>query len=445
MKYNWIISEAEKIEDKIISHRRALHKYAEVGFSLEKTKQYVFSELRKIGCEAEFVGKCGIACLIDGTKKDDVMPSEDGVQAFLCSTTSTNIDETKVTEVTPNKKIFSKNQKNVLLRADMDALPIQEETSLSFKSTNGSMHACGHDMHTAMLLGCAEILSKNKDKFSGKIKLVFQGAEETLEGARDLIESGVLDSPSIDFGAMIHVLTGTNLDTGTAIFANSGISAPSSDFFKIKIDGKGAHGAMPHKSIDPAIPCAHIALALGSLISNEISSEEAALLTIGEIHSGVAPNVIANTATMTGTMRAYNEETRIFLKNRLRDIVQGYSKSHKATGQVEFTSGCPALVNDSNLIATGMKELINAYSSIKARGIPPVINAESFSSRSFASEDFAYFSHKIPTVMLGISAGSISEGYNHPLHHPQTDFNEDALFYGSVAYCVLGISLGEEL
>ncbi len=440
MEFEWITNEALKIEGEIITHRRKLHQMAEVGFSLDKTLAYVRGELEKMGYNVLTCGRCGLICTITGTHPIDneLYGALGDKEAFLCQSHSTNLDEINVTEVTTN---FNKNVKCVLLRADMDALPINEEASLEFKSANGNMHACGHDMHTAMLLGCAKILSQNKDKFSSTVKLMFQGAEETLEGAIDMIENGVLELPSVDFGAMLHVLTGTNLDTGAIIFANSGVSAPSSDFFKITITGKSAHGGMPEKSIDPTIPCAHIVLALESLISHETANSEGTLLTIGEIHAGKVPNVIPNEAIITGTMRAYSEESRDYLKIRIREIVEGYSRSHRASGTLEFTSGCPTLVNDTALIKTGMQALQSAFSTIKSKGVPFVISAEDFGSRSSASEDFAYISHKIPTVMVGLSAGKSSDGYKFPLHHPMVEFDENALLYGSIAYCVLGLGL----
>ena len=439
MKYNWIIDEIERIENRIISHRRILHEIAEVGSSLEKTLDYVKGELLKIGCEPIVVGKCGISCLIDGTAKGDPFDEENVTTSFLSFTTSTNIDEKNITKVTQKIKKFPKNFKTVILRADMDALPIPEKTNLSFKSTNGNMHACGHDMHTAMLLGCAEALTKNKDKFSGKIKLVFQGGEEILEGALDMIENGVLCSPSVDFGVMVHVLTSTNLDTGTAIFANSGVSAPSSDFFKITIKGASAHGGMPTNGIDPSIPCAHIILALESLINREAANPGDGLITIGEIHSGAAPNVISECATIKGTLRSFDEKTRKILKKRLCEIVDMYSSAHKASGKVEFTSGCPVLKNDEVLIEKGMQALNEVYSYIGTKTRPSVLSADSFPSRSYASEDFSYFSQKIPTVMVGICAGKRDEGYIHPLHHPQAKFDEKALLYGAITYCTLGM------
>lgn len=443
MKYDWIIKETKRIEQKIISHRRILHQFAEVGTSLAKTKEYVISVLQGLGYEAQTVGKCGVVALIKGAYENGSFKEAHRAPAFLSFTASTNLDETNCNKVTQKEKIFSKKGKNVILRADMDALPIEEETNLSFKSVNGHMHACGHDFHTSMLLGCAEILSRNKDKFNGNIKLIFQGAEETLQGAKDMIENGVLDSPPIDCGAMIHVLTGTNWDTGTAIFANHGVSAPSSDFFKITVKGKSTHGGMPEKGVDPSIPCAHIVLGLESLISHETEGNGGALLTIGEIHLGKAANVIAGEGIITGTMRAYKEDVRNLLKKRLVEIVEGYSKSHNAVGQVEFTSGCPTLLNDKELIETAEKELREAFSCIEQDFSAHVINAAEFSSRSYASEDFAYFSHEIPTVMLGICAGSINDGYTYPLHHPKTDFDEKSLFYGTIAYTTLGVAMSK--
>ena len=404
MSFEWIYKRAVELESELKRWRRFLHQNAEVGFDLDKTATYVKNELEKMGLEPEICGKCGLVVTICGNKCEE-------------------------------------GSKCTLLRADMDALPITEETELDFKSINGCMHACGHDMHTAMLLGCAKILSESKDKFSSKIKLMFQGAEETLNGAKSMIENGVLENPSVDFGAMIHVLTDTNLDTGSAIFAKPGVSAPSSDFFRITINGKSSHGGMPEKSIDPIIPCAHIILGIESLISHENANSDGVVTALGEVHSGSAPNIISSTAKMTGTMRAYNEETRCFLKERLGEIAKYYSKAHNAEGFLEFTSGCPTLVNDSKLVECGVATINKLYSKVGVT--PSVLSSESFGSRSSASEDFAYISHKIPSVMVGLCAGKSSDGYSFPLHHQKASFDESALVYGVTIYSALGICFTE--
>ncbi|MBO5339041.1 MAG: amidohydrolase [Clostridia bacterium] len=407
MEYKWIINDAEKLEDEIVRIRQELHKIAEVGFSLENTCRFVRNELEAVGCKVELCGRQGLVCTIEGQGKGD----------------------------------FS--DKCVLLRADMDALPIKEETELEFKSENGNMHACGHDMHTAMLIGCAKILFSNRDKFSHKIKLIFQSAEETLEGAKDMIDNGVLESPTVNCGAMLHIISGTNLDTGALVFANSGVSAPSAEFFKVSILGKSAHGAMPQSAVNPIVPVSHIALAFDSLIAQEAKSSGNSLLTIGELHSGKAPNVISDRATITGTLRSFEEESKGYLKLRMKEIVELYSQAHRTKGTLEFTSSCPALTNDQSLISVGIKNIKDAYSIINHSKPLSVLRADELESKSFASEDFAYFSKKIPTVMVGISGGKMENGFTYPLHHPKTSFDEKALFYGTIVYCVLGISLAK--
>lgn len=442
MDLEWIVKEAERIEGEIITHRRKLHEIAEVGFSLEKTSSYVKCELEKMGYEVQKYGRCGLACSIGDAHSSRQIYGKGEQEAFLCHSHSNNLDEIEIKKVTEKRKFFQKNKKCILLRADMDALPINEEADLPFKSTNGNMHACGHDMHTAMLLGCAKILSKRKNELPTTVKLMFQGAEETLKGAKDMIDNGILQNPQVDFGAMLHVVLGANLDTGSLIFANSGVSAPSSDFFKITILGKSSHGAMPHKSISSIPPANHIALALEALASTTVSASEGALVTIGEIHAGSAPNIIPDKAIITGSLRAFEEKSRDELKARLKETVELYSRAHRTDSVVEFTSGCPALVNDGELIKHGIESTTHAYSFLRSRNTPKIIDASALNSRSFASEDFAYISHKIPTVMVGICAEQ--KGCSFPLHHPKVEFDEDALIYGAIAYSVLGLELDKK-
>ena len=211
------LSEAKRIEKKLIEHRRYLHQNAEIGFDLSKTCSYVRSVLKSIGCEVFNCGSCGVYTVIG----------------------KNNLD------------------KCVLLRADMDALPINEEADISFKS-NSNMHACGHDMHTAMLLGAAEIIKNHEKELKRPVKLLFQPAEETLEGAKNMIESEILLNPQVKSAFMLHCLVNTPLKVGTIIINSGGISAPSADYFEIKVTGKGGLGAMPNSGIDPIICSANI-------------------------------------------------------------------------------------------------------------------------------------------------------------------------------------------
>lgn len=434
---DWIFENARKIEEKIIAHRRFLHKNAEVGFEVEKTSKYVFETLDKLGCQPRIFGKNGVVAKILGEKSG---------YAFSSFSLSINLDEETVKKVTKSENIPFGNSKKILLRADMDALPIKEETKLPFKSENGCMHSCGHDMHTAMLLGAAEILSKNKDKFSNEIILLFQPAEETLEGAKSMIESGILEEYLPDFGIMIHAITNTNLDTGAVFLSKSEVIAPSADFFEIEINGKGGHGAIASQSVDPILIGAHIVIALEELITREFIGENGTALTIGEFSGGKAANVIPEKVKLGGTVRTYNQETRKILKNRLNELVKLQASVFNGTAKVMFTNGCPTFKNDTELAKCAEECLKSAVSHFgfadKKHVFSSVILNEQYSTRSsLASEDFSYFSHKIPSILLGLAAGNSKDGYNYPLHNPKTQFDERALLFGAIAYSILGANL----
>lgn len=210
--------EAQSLQQQCVQDRRILHAHAETGFDLPETFTYVQKRLKEMGLEPQKCGRCGISCCI------------------------------------------GKPGKTFLLRADMDALPIQEETEHDYSSKNGSMHACGHDMHTAMLLAAAQLLKQHESELKGMVKLMFQPAEEPLAGAQDMIDAGILESPHVDAALMFHVMTAQTIPTGTIMISAPGVSAPAAGMFTIRIQGKGSHGAMPHTGIDPINVAAHIVM-----------------------------------------------------------------------------------------------------------------------------------------------------------------------------------------
>ncbi|MBQ7789413.1 MAG: amidohydrolase [Clostridia bacterium] len=383
-----LLLECKGIEEEIIKHRRALHQMAEVGFELERTYSYVFSALEEIGLTPKRCGKCGIECSIWGDKAD-------------------------------------KNAKCILLRADMDALPIKEETSLEFKSDSKYMHACGHDMHTAMLLGCAKILYNHRDKLHNNIKLAFQPAEESLMGAKDMIENGVLENPRVDYAFMLHVLTGENIDTGTIIMSKSEVSAPYATMLEIKLEGKGAHGAMPEKGVNPIYPISKIALAIKEL--NDSARD--ITVTLGQINAGETANVVPEIAICKGSLRAMNAERATWAEEQVKSIALRISKEEKVQGSVDFYSSCPCLLNDKGLAKNAQKALCQSLGERRVTLLD--------SGGGGGSEDFAYISHRVPSLMLAIGAGKKDDGYIYPLHNPKAMFDEKALAYGACAYATL--------
>ncbi len=369
--------------------RRALHERAETGFALTETKRYIKEQLQALGYVPKDCGKAGIVALI-------------GKETKRC----------------------------VLLRADTDGLPMYENTGLPFACKRGNMHACGHDMHAAMLLGAAKLLKEKERELKGCVKLLFQPAEEILEGAKDCIEAGVLNDPKPQAAFALHVSTGNDLPTGTVVLSSRETSAPAADYFEIKIKGKSCHGATPDKGIDALVAAAHILLALQTLPAREQAVENPFVLTVGTLQAGSAGNAIAENAQMQGTFRAYDETTRAYIKDRIKEIAKNTAKSFRASASVRFLGGCPTLKNDLKLVdfaETEIKTLFGENSVVKTDG------------RGGGSEDFAYFSHEVPSLLLVIGAGEKKKGFEYPLHHSKTDFDEAALGVGSELLAHLAI------
>ena len=397
MNPEMLLSKATEFEQKIAEDRRYLHSHPEVGFDLFKTKEYVKNELISMGYEPQECGKCGLIALVGGRKPG----------------------------------------KTFMLRADMDALPIQEQADVSFPSQHeGKMHACGHDMHTAMLLGAARLLKTHEDEIEGTIKLCFQPSEETFEGSKDMIEHGSLKNPDVDAALMIHVMAGMPLPAGTVTVCDGGVSAPAADYFRIKIQGKGCHGAMPQVGIDPITIAAHIITALQELHARELAMSDEAALTFGLMQAGLAENVIPDTAELGGTLRTYDEEVRKMLKVRMQEICTGIAAAFRGEAVVTFTSGCPTLFNSAELsenVTAYCKELLGnhkAFSTAQLKAMSPNASA----SKTVGSEDFAYVSQEVPSIMLALAAGEPQNGYCYPQHHPMVKFDEAVLGPGSCIY-----------
>lgn len=391
-----LMQEAKSYESAMIADRRYLHTHPGTAFDIADTIAYVKKELINMGYEPEECGKAGLVALAGGKKPG---------------------------------KVF-------LLRADMDALPIQEEADIDFTSENGKMHACGHDMHTSMLLGAARLLKAHEDEICGTVKLMFQPAEEIFEGANDMITSGVLKNPDVDAALMIHVMAGLPMPTGTVIVCDGGVSAPAADYFTIRIQGRGCHGSMPNNGIDPITTAAHIITALQEIHARELALSDEAVLTIGSIHGGGAANVIPDSVELGGTIRTYDEQIRSYLKTRMTEISEGIAASFRATAEVSFGSGCPTLTNDTALSSDTFsytKDLLGQAKAFTAGQLNAMSGAKK-APKTAGSEDFAYVSQKVPSIMLALSAGTPDAGYCYPQHHPKVKFDEAALTYGCAIY-----------
>lgn len=401
-----LLQEAGQIHDILLQERQKLHQNAETGFDLSYTVSFVQNELMDMGIQPINCGKAGVLALIGGKRPG---------------------------------KVF-------LLRADMDALPIREETDVTFASQNGNMHACGHDMHTAMLLGAARILKAHEDEIEGTVKLMFQPAEEIFEGSQDMIEAGLLENPKVDAALMIHVMAGIPLPTGTVIVSAPGVSAPAADNFEIKVQGKGCHGSMPNTGIDPLTAAAHILINLQEINARELALDERAVLTIGTMNAGTAANVIPDTTIMRGSVRTFDEETRSFIKKRMIEIAQGTAGAFRAEASVIFGSGCPTLVNDEDLsVCTDkyVKELMGREKAFSVTELNALGDGQK-ASKTAGSEDFAYVSQKVPSIMLALASGQPEKGYSYPQHHPMVKFDESVLSDGSAIYVYTALRWLEE-
>ena len=381
---NEIINQAKLIKDNLIKYRRTIHSNPEVGQELPKTKAYVIDRLKEMGYEPEEICESGIVATISGNKEG---------------------------------KVF-------LLRADMDALPMQEATECNFKSNNGCMHSCGHDMHTAMLLGAAKLLKQNQDKIEGTVKLVFQPDEEGFTGAKKMIEAGVLENPKVDAAMAMHVNSGT---PSNLVLCGLGPIIAGCNRFRIVVRGSGCHGAMPELGVDPINIAAHIYISLQEIISREISATQSAVVTIGKFVGGEAPNIIPSEVVMEGTIRSLNKEIGEFIFNRMNDIVTSTAKMFRGEAELIELSSVPPLTNDTNLaneVTSYLRELLGEKSVVV------------FEGGGMGSEDFASYSYKVPSIYLMLGAGIKQENplYGEAMHNEKVVFNEDILVTGAAMH-----------
>lgn len=391
---NELIARAQALAPQLLQDRRHLHAHAETGFDLPETTRYVREKLQEAGLTPRRCGRSGLIA--------DVGAGE----------------------------------RFVLLRADMDALPIREEADVPFACPDGRMHACGHDLHTAMLLGAARLLKASEGTLPGRVRLMFQPAEEILEGAADMLADGLLDGGECMGAFMLHVLTNIDLPVGTAIVSAPGVSAPAAAFFRIGVQGKGCHGAMPHTGVDPLLTAARIALGLQEIQTRELAMSESAVLTLGMLQAGDSANVIPDRAEMAGTLRAFGDDSVAFMLQRAEEIASGTAQIFRASADFAVTSRVPTLVNDARMSDAAMR----ALTALLGEGRVTRSDALSGDGRkSTGSEDFAQVSHVVPSVMIALAAGQPQNGHDHPAHHPMTTFDEAALPIGAAAYAALAM------
>ena len=374
--------EAKKIEENLVRWRRDFHRHPELRFEETRTANIVAEHLKTLGFEVSTgIGKTGVVGILKGISPGPV----------------------------------------ALMRFDMDALPIHEENEMEYKSVcPGVMHACGHDAHTAIGMGVAEILSWHKEELTGTVKLVFQPAEEGAGGAMAMIKDGVLENPSIDLSFGLHIHSQTPLGM---VRIGDGPILTAADKFTIAIRGKGGHGAEPQKTIDVIIIAAQIINALQTIISRNVDQLKTAIISIGSIHAGSAFNIIPERAQLQGTIRTFDEDIRELVHTRMEQIIKGVAQSHGASTSLQIENIVPAAVNNPQMCAQ-VRKLAE-----------PIFGAENITTDELAtpSDDMAEFLLAAPGChfILGASPGENS----YPHHNARFDINEKALPLGVALLC----------
>ena len=375
-----IRSEIKTLQPQVVEWRRRFHQRPELGFREQLTAEFIAHSLQEWGIEHQTgVAKTGIVATIPGSRPGPVLA----------------------------------------IRADMDALPIQEENEVPYRSQHdGVMHACGHDGHTAIALGTAYYLSQHRDDFAGTVKIIFQPAEEGPGGAKPMIEAGVLKNPDVD--AIIGLHLWNNLPLGT-VGVRSGALMAAVESFRCTILGKGGHGAMPHQTVDSIVVAAQIVTALQTIVARNVNPIDSAVVTVGELHAGTALNIIADTARMSGTVRYFNPALSELIPQRFEQIIAGICQSQGASYELDYSQLYPPVINDA-----GIAELVRSV----AEGVietPVGIVPE---CQTMGGEDMSFFLQEVPGCYFFLGSANPAKNLAYPHHHPRFNFDETALGMG---------------
>lgn len=389
MVINGLSEQIENIFPDLISHRRFLHQNPELSGKEILTSQFIYKKLQQAGIDCSVLESgCGVIATIAGGKAG----------------------------------------KNVLYRADIDALPLSEESGLAFSSrADGVAHACGHDIHAAVLLGTAILLNKYRNELCGEVKFIFQGGEENFTGALEMIKAGVLERPKPDYILALH--TWPDLPCGT-IGLKKGFMMSSSSSVSFIIKGRGGHAAHPHKAIDPIIVSSYILTSLQTIESRNVAPLDSSVITFGRLTAGSAPNIIPDEAKAEGTVRSISADTDRFIEARIRSLVKYQAESFGAEATVSYERVCPPVVNDHNLIdmiADTAKDSIGSE------------NIRWLETPSMGSEDFAHYLENIPGALVRLGTANDSSQSKLPLHSPRVIFDESSIKTG-VAFMVGAIT-----
>ncbi len=370
-----LFSEIDNQFAEVVSWRRHMHEYPELSFQETETAAFIAEKLRSFGLDVQTnVGGNGVIGVLKGAE----------------------------------------HGKTIALRADFDALPIQDEKDVPYKSKRpGVMHACGHDGHTSALLGTARILSKYRDQLKGTVVFLFQHAEELPPGgAKSMVEAGVLDGVDVIFGAHLA----SDLPVGTVALGD-GFQMAAVDKFELTIEGRGGHGAKPHEAIDSVVIGSEVVHALQKIVSRRIDPLQSAVVTIGVFHAGSAFNVIADTARIEGTVRTFDEGVRKQVEDEIRTIINGITSAYRARYHINYLNGYPALFNSKDETELARRLLGEVFSEKDVLPLTP----------SMGAEDFAYYLREKPGTFFKVGARNEDEATHFPHHHPYFDIDERAL------------------
>lgn len=382
---NEFLKRAMELKDVTIKDRRYLHENAELGVDLPMTTQYIIKRLKEIGLEPKEICKSAVTATIYGKKTG----------------------------------------KTILLRCDTDALPMNEDNDLPFRTKTAAAHTCGHDMHAAMALTAAQILKENEDKLCGNVKLMFQPGEEIFSGAKPMIEAGILENPKVDVAIGLHTML--DLPSPSLGYCEGNMTS-SCDGFKITIKGSGCHGATPHMGIDPLNAAVHMYLSFQGLIAREAPPMESTSLTLGQLSGGSSPNIIPNEAVLQGTLRTYNKDVQKNIVKRMHEITDATAAMFNVETKYEELSSLPSTYTDPKLL----NEMLSYVKNIDDN----MVYLPDY--KVTPSDDFAFIAENVPTVyfMLGCKV----DGCNVSHHNPQVLFNEDSMVYGVALHCQCAIN-----
>lgn len=375
-----IRAEIQALQTSLVEWRRGFHQQPELGFQEKLTAEFVAQKLCEWGIEHQTgVAQTGIVATISGGRPGPVLA----------------------------------------IRADMDALPIQEENQVPYRSQHdGVMHACGHDGHTAIALGTAYYLAQHRHTFAGTVKLIFQPAEEGPGGAKPMIEAGVLTNPDVD--AIIGLHLWNNLPLGT-VGVRSGPLMAAVELFRCRILGRGGHGAMPHQTVDAILVSAQVVNALQAIVARNVNPLDAAVVTVGELHAGSAMNVIADTAQMSGTVRYFNPDLEMLIQERVEQVIAGVCQSHAATYDLDYWQLYPPVVNDERI--TQLVQSVAETVVETPAGVVP-------ECQTMGGEDMSFFLQAVPGCYFFLGSANPVKDLAYPHHHPRFDFDEAALGMG---------------